>query len=79
MNCTGVTSRNSHTPQVNQGSAGIGTQVSSVAPVASAMKAPARMIASASTPVSAMVTRVRIDFSSASGDSKVRWQPALQK
>ena len=64
---------------MNQGSAGIGTQVTIVAPVASAIKAPARMIASASTPVSAIATRVRIDFNSCSGDSNVRWQPALQK
>ena len=79
MNCTGVTRMNSHMPQVNQGNAGIGAQVTMVAPVASARNAPARRIASASTPVSAIVTRVRIDLSSCSGDSKVRWQPALQK
>lgn len=79
MNCTGVTSKNSHTPQVNQGNAGIGTQVSTVAPVARIRKAPARMMARASTPDSAIVTRRRIDVSSLSGDSNVRWQPALQK
>ena len=62
MNCTGVTRMNSHTPQVNQGSAGIGAQVTIVAPAASARNAPARRIASASTPVSAIVTRVRIGF-----------------
>ena len=28
MNCTGVTRMNSHTPQVNHGSCGIGAQVS---------------------------------------------------
>ena len=79
MNCTGVTNKNSHMPQVNQGSASNGTQVMMVAPVASAMKAPARMMARASTPVSAMVTRMRMDFNSCSGDSNVRWQPLLQK
>ena len=79
MNWTGVTRMKSHMPQVNQGSAGIGAQVTMVAPVASARNAPARRIASASTPVSAMATRVRIDFSSASGCSNVRWQPGLQK
>ncbi|MNR17588.1 hypothetical protein D3C85_1342590 [compost metagenome] len=79
MNCTGVTSRNSHMPQVNQGRLGMGAQLSSVAPVASPRKAPARSTASASTPVMAMVTRVFIDFSSFSGDSKVRRQVSLQK
>jgi hypothetical protein len=64
---------------VNQGSAGIGAQEISVAPAASAMNAPARNIANASTPVRAMVTRVRIDLSSRSGFSNVRWQPTLQK
>ena len=79
MNCTGVTRINNHMPQVNHGSAGIGAQVTMAAPVARNRKAPARRMASASTPVSAMVTRVFMALSSASGDSKVRWQPAEQK
>ncbi len=57
----------------------MGAQVRSVAPAASAMKAPALSTASASTPVSATVTRVRIALSSRSGSSKVRWQSGLQK
>ena len=79
MNCTGVTSKNSHMPQVNHGKAGIGAQVSKVAPAASAMNAPARRIANASTPVSAIATRVCIAFNSLSGDSNVRRQLSLQK
>ncbi len=66
-------------PQVNQGNCGIGAQLTMVAPVANARKAPARSMARARTPVSAIMTRVFIDLSSASGDSKVRWQPTLQK
>jgi len=64
---------------VKNGSAGIGTQVTMVAPVARPIKAPARRRASASTPVSAMVTRVFMRLSSASGDSKVCLQVSLQK
>jgi hypothetical protein len=69
----------SHTPQVNHGNAGIGAQVTMVAPAASAKNAAARKTASANTPVNAIVTRVRIDLSSRSGSSKVRLQAGLQK
>jgi hypothetical protein len=79
MNCTGVTRKNSMRPQVSQPNSGIGAQVTMVAPAASAMNAAARRIAIATTPPSATVTRLRIAWSSASGDSKVRKQFGLQK
>ena len=79
MNCTGVTRIIIHTPHVNHGSTPIGTQVSNVAPVARPRKTATRMMARINTPVMAMVTRRLRWRSSVSGDSKVRWQPLLQK